>query len=121
MNEISVNIVVSGESTEWFLSDFNASPWTYSFDRTINRVVGWLDDRLRSLGFAVERFQQERAGDDLLASRTGSGSGHLMLLGHSDTVFPHGTVSQRPMTYQGDRILGPGVCDMKSGLAGSMP
>ncbi|MDI3341141.1 MAG: M20/M25/M40 family metallo-hydrolase [Sphaerobacter sp.] len=39
-----------------------------------------------------------------------------MLLGHSDTVFPRGTAAARPMTIEGDRIRGPGVCDMKAGL-----
>ncbi len=39
-----------------------------------------------------------------------------MLLGHLDTVYPDGTAAARPMRYDGNKILGPGVCDMKGGL-----
>ena len=90
---------------------------SYSFDKDdVNRVVDWLDARLRALQFTVERFPQADAGDDLLAIRRGRGKGRVLLLGHSDTVFPRGTAAQRPVTFQGDKILGPGACDMKSGL-----
>ena len=90
---------------------------SYSFDRDdVNRVVDWLESRLRALRFSVERYPQEKAGDDLLAVRRGSGAGRVLLLGHSDTVFPRGTAAARPMTAQGDKILGPGACDMKGGL-----
>jgi glutamate carboxypeptidase len=90
---------------------------SYSFDKDdVNRVVDWLDTRLRALHFAVERYPQDNAGDDLLATRRGKGKGRVLLLGHSDTVFPRGTTAQRPMTSQGDKILGPGTCDMKAGL-----
>ena len=40
----------------------------------------------------------------------------MLLVGHSDTVFPRGTAAQRPVTFQGDKLLGPGTCDMKAGL-----
>ncbi len=39
-----------------------------------------------------------------------------LLLGHMDTVFPEGTVKERPFHIQDGRALGPGVCDMKGGL-----
>lgn len=90
---------------------------SYSFDKEdVNRVVDWLDSRLRALHFSVERFPHDNAGDDLLATRQGRGKGRVLLLGHSDTVFPRGTTARRPMSFQGDKILGPGACDMKSGL-----
>lgn len=90
---------------------------SYSFDRDdVNRVVDWLDRRLSQLGFTIERFSNDSAGDDLLAVRQGRGTGRILLIGHSDTVFPRGTAAARPMRFEGDRILGPGTCDMKSGL-----
>ena len=39
----------------------------------------------------------------------------VMLNAHLDTVFPEGTVAQRPMTIKGDRAYGPGVLDCKAG------
>ncbi|MBS1251043.1 MAG: Carboxypeptidase G2 [Anaerolineales bacterium] len=47
---------------------------------------------------------------------TGNGEAHIMLMGHLDTVYPDGTAAARPMQIEGDRILGPGVSDMKAGL-----
>jgi glutamate carboxypeptidase len=39
-----------------------------------------------------------------------------MLIGHLDTVYPDGTAAIRPMRFEGLKIMGPGVCDMKGGL-----
>jgi glutamate carboxypeptidase len=90
---------------------------SYSTDKDdVNRVNDWLAARLSTLGFDVERYAHPSAGDDLLAWRRGNGSGRILLLGHSDTVFPHGTAAARPMTIDGDKVLGPGTCDMKAGL-----
>ena len=90
---------------------------SYSLDRDdVNKVVDWMEARLGASGFTLSRFPQPSAGDNLLAERSGSGKGRVLLLGHSDTVFPHGTAAERPVTIQGDTILGPGTCDMKAGL-----
>ncbi len=88
-----------------------------SFDKAgVNRVNDWLESRLCALGFSVERLPQEEYGDNLVATLDGRGRGHILLLGHSDTVYARGTAAERPMTIQGDKILGPGTCDMKAGL-----
>jgi glutamate carboxypeptidase len=105
------------------LTDYTADLTTlagmdsYSYDKDdVNRVVDWLESRLKHNGFSVERFANADAGDDLLAVRRGRGSGRVLLLGHSDTVFPRGTAAARPVTRQGDKLLGPGTADMKAGL-----
>lgn len=82
----------------------------------VDRVNEWLDRRLTKLGFAVERHVQTETGDNLLATLDGSGSSHILLLGHSDTVFPTGTAAEYPLRVEGDKIIGPGTCDMKAGL-----
>ncbi len=82
----------------------------------VNAVNDWLATRLTALGFTVERYPQQKLGDNLLATRQGQGRGRVALLGHSDTVYPVGTVARRPMTIQRDKLLGPGTCDMKAGL-----
>ncbi len=82
----------------------------------VDAVNDWLAHRLASMGFTVTRHRQERHGDDLVARRHGQGSARIMLLGHADTVFPRGTTAERPMTIDGDLVLGPGTCDMKAGL-----
>jgi glutamate carboxypeptidase len=44
-------------------------------------------------------------------------SGQILVLGHSDTVWPLGTLSSMPFRQASGRLWGPGVLDMKSGLA----
>jgi glutamate carboxypeptidase len=90
---------------------------SYSLEaEDVNHVVDWLETRLRALGCTITRYPQPTAGDNLRADKAGTGKGRITLLGHSDTVFPRGTAAQRPVTVNGDTILGPGTCDMKAGL-----
>ena len=44
------------------------------------------------------------------------GSGIQLIVGHYDTVWPVGTIIERPFTVEGNVIRGPGVFDMKGGL-----
>jgi glutamate carboxypeptidase len=41
----------------------------------------------------------------------------VLLLGHFDTVYPLGTLEAMPCRVENDRLHGPGVLDMKSGIA----
>ena len=45
------------------------------------------------------------------------GENQLLGLGHSDTVWPKGTLASMPFRESEGRLWGPGVLDMKSGLA----
>jgi glutamate carboxypeptidase len=44
-------------------------------------------------------------------------SGQILALGHSDTVWPNGTLRSMPFREADGRLWGPGVLDMKSGVA----
>jgi glutamate carboxypeptidase len=55
-------------------------------------------------------------GDNLVATLTGKGKGRILLIAHMDTVFPHGTVAQRPYKVVGERGIGPGAGDDKAGI-----
>jgi len=85
-----------------------------------NLVNDWLEERLTRVGFKVRRFPQEDTADHLLAQLRGQGRAKILLLGHSDTVYPRGTAAQRPLQLRGDRLMGPGACDMKAGLLGGI-
>jgi glutamate carboxypeptidase len=50
---------------------------------------------------------------DLLARLRGTGSRRIVLLGHLDTVVAH--QDHRPLTRDGDRLMGSGAVDMKGG------
>jgi len=82
----------------------------------VDAVQDWLQARLGGLGFDCTREPQPTLGDNLLAVRKGKGEQRIMLLGHADTVFPVGTAAARPMSIHGNKIMGPGTCDMKGGL-----
>jgi glutamate carboxypeptidase len=82
----------------------------------VDRVGRWIAERCADWGWKVERLPQTEYGDLWKAHLRGQGDGRVLLLGHLDTVYPDGTAAARPMSFEGDRLLGPGVCDMKGGL-----
>ncbi len=47
---------------------------------------------------------------------SGGGTPCVLVLGHHDTVFPIGTLADRPFAVDGGRATGPGVFDMKAGI-----
>ena len=55
-------------------------------------------------------------GENVVATLTGTGKGHVLLIAHMDTVFPHGTVAQRPDRYRGRRPLCRVAGDDKAGI-----
>ena len=44
-------------------------------------------------------------------------SPQILALGHSDTVWESGTLKTMPFRQDADRLWGPGVLDMKAGIA----
>jgi len=82
----------------------------------VDWVQDWMQARMDGLGFATERLPQQRLGDNLFGRRLGAGGKRVLLLGHADTVFPAGTAAARPLNIHGNKIMGPGTCDMKAGL-----
>jgi glutamate carboxypeptidase len=83
----------------------------------VNQVGDWLVGQLEELGARVERVSGERFGDTIVGRFEGEEQRPAMLLvGHLDTVFPAGTVAQRPYRTDERRAYAPGVSDMKCGL-----
>lgn len=82
-------------------------------------VHALLAANLDALGFEVRRLPGARSGGQLYARprRRARGAPLQLLLGHCDTVWPAGTLSSMPFAVDGDRVRGPGVYDMKGGLA----
>lgn len=66
------------------------------------------------LGVAPDRIVVD--GRTHLRWRLGSGPRRVLVLGHHDTVWPHGTLATHPCTVTGDVLRGPGCVDMKAGL-----
>jgi glutamate carboxypeptidase len=51
---------------------------------------------------------------DLVARLRGTGSRRVLLLGHVDTVVAH--ADHRPLSHEGDKLVGSGSVDMKGGV-----
>lgn len=86
----------------------------------ITAFVDSLAYRYADLGATTE-LHPVAGGVHLVADFPGHGAGEglapVLLVGHADTVWPVGTVAGTvPWTDDGERITGPGVYDMKSGL-----
>lgn len=71
---------------------------------------------LTELGGRVQRIPQAAAGDHLRAE-FGGGPSQVLLLGHYDTVWPVGQIARMPIARRDGRLYGPGVFDMKAGIA----
>ncbi len=69
----------------------------------------------------AERFKTKGFGDVLRLSfplsSTSPPRKQILAIGHSDTVWPLGTLASMPVRQSKGRLWGPGVLDMKSGLA----
>jgi len=76
--------------------------------------------RAKALGGRVKLHRQRQYGN-LLEARFGprrkDAKDRVLLLGHLDTVWPVGTLSQMPYLQTREKLAGPGVLDMKAGVA----
>jgi glutamate carboxypeptidase len=77
-----------------------------------------LTEAIEPLGFRVRIQPGKTSGGQLIAipSQRRKGQPIQMLLGHSDTVWPHGTLEKMPIHLTDGKLRGPGVYDMKAGL-----
>ena len=85
----------------------------------VDRCGAALAVRLEAIGGRVSRLTRTDRGDHLLAE-FGCGASQILLLGHFDTVWPVGQLDRMPLTRSGGRLHGPGVFDMKAGIAIAM-
>jgi glutamate carboxypeptidase len=85
----------------------------------VSALARWVRDRFLERGVAAETRPCPGRGDAVLA-RVGGGGEEVLFLGHLDTVWPAGTLRESPFRVEGDRASGPGVFDMKAGIAVAM-
>lgn len=84
-------------------------------NRFVELVATTVAPFARSKTFAGGRFGKHLLCEfQLPGSKNG---GRVLALGHSDTVWPMGTLSAMPFRQTKERLWGPGVLDMKAGIA----
>ena len=123
---------------EWLLDTIRSlvrleSPTTDK--AAVDRCGAELARRLEAIGGGVTRLPRPERGDHLRAEfpstslggtpststgASGSRASQILLLGHFDTVWPVGQLERMPLVESGGRLHGPGIFDMKAGIAIAM-
>jgi glutamate carboxypeptidase len=87
---------------------------------SVNRFVDLLAESVKDIARVKTYAGGKGCGKHLRCEFLLPGSkktGQIMALGHSDTVWPLGTLRAMPFRQASGRLWGPGVFDMKAGLA----
>ena len=85
----------------------------------VDRVLDLLQAECQQLGYRTFRYPSQEKAGQLLAypkERVKNRSNQL-LLGHCDTVWDTGMLENMPLYEHEDLIYGPGIYDMKAGVA----
>jgi glutamate carboxypeptidase len=84
----------------------------------VGRIAAFLAPLFETLGGTVRLHRSNDFGDSLQIDFPGRRKTKpVLLLGHYDTVYPLGTLAAMPCHIKDGRLHGPGVLDMKSGIA----
>ncbi len=99
-------------------------PWVEaespSYDEAALSALSWtIEAELRALGAVTRPFAAPGFGRNLWADFPGANSSlePIVVLAHIDTVHPKGSLATMPFAVSDGRAGGPGIYDMKTGLA----
>jgi glutamate carboxypeptidase len=88
--------------------------------KAVDACSSYLIDQFKKIGVKTRKFPQKEVGDFHLveypAKENKSLEGQILVLTHIDTVWPVGKIKKMPFYVSGEKVLGPGVLDMKAGL-----
>jgi glutamate carboxypeptidase len=86
--------------------------------QAVDRIAAFLAQKFQALGGRTQLHRSNDFGDSLQIDFPAEAqSKPVLLLGHYDTVYPLGTLANMPCKIVNGRLHGPGVLDMKSGIA----
>lgn len=84
----------------------------------VNRVMDFLKKHCEQEGIACRLVDTKGSANVLIAEINEDVEGApILFTGHCDTVFPDGSYPQDPFYIKDGMAYGPGVCDMKQGVA----
>jgi glutamate carboxypeptidase len=82
----------------------------------VNGLMDRCEAELRAVGGAITRLPGRDGFGDTLICRTPGTGAPVVVAGHLDTVWDHGTLAgPMPFRIDGERAYGPGIYDMKAG------
>ncbi len=81
-------------------------------------MADWVKAQFEPLGYTVE-FRPNDKGTHVIANRKGNGALRVLILGHTDTVQPAGSLAKQPYGYDeaAGLVKGPGAGDSKASVA----
>lgn len=82
----------------------------------VDRCGAEFRSRASAMGMRVRVEPRAHAGDHSVAEM-GQGGPRILLVGHVDTVWPHGQIARMPLERRDGKLWGPGTLDMKVGVA----
>ena len=90
-----------------------------SFNKpAVDSLACFLAATLERTGARVRLHRVKEFGNHVQADfAAGSRAKPVLLLGHMDTVWDVGTLQRMPVRQKDGRLFGPGVYDMKAGIA----
>ncbi|MFZ0138083.1 MAG: M20 family metallopeptidase [Candidatus Sulfotelmatobacter sp.] len=84
----------------------------------VDRIATVLASKFEALGGRTHLHRSADFGDSLQIDFAAESTRKpVLLIGHHDTVYPLGTLASMPCKIEDGRLRGPGVLDMKSGIA----
>ncbi len=87
----------------------------------VDAASNYIVKKAEAFGWKIERQKQEVAGDCFcITMNPDATEAPVCLSGHVDTVHPVGLFKDPVVTYDGDKIYGPGVSDCKGGIVASL-
>lgn len=82
-----------------------------------DRMAAFLAEKFALIGGRPQLHHAEDFGDNLQIDFPAGNTKPVLLLGHFDTVYPLGTLPAMPCRIDNGQLRGPGVLDMKAGIA----
>jgi glutamate carboxypeptidase len=90
--------------------------------QAVDCIAKFLASKFATRGGRIRLHSSDDFGDSLQVDFAGTRASSanrkpVLLLGHYDTVYPLGTLATMPCRIEDEQLFGPGVLDMKSGIA----
>lgn len=88
--------------------------------KAVDACSAFVAKEFRKLGCKITTLPQKEIGDlteiEFAPGRLKTADDEILVLAHIDTVWPVGKIARMPFYISGNKLFGPGVLDMKSGL-----
>lgn len=87
--------------------------------KSVDKCSEFIARELEKTGAETKRISQDQTGDLFILhypSEASLANERLLILAHSDTVWPVGKIKSMPFYITENKVFGPGVLDMKAGV-----